>query len=215
MVVRFFISGLFILFVLDLKAQNKDSLWYQWPEILVGTNADLVVHQGLKIGVNYPIHTSLKEKAVERQERVFNKLRINQLTIGTNMSFYHQKKNHMGFLYNSELAFRSIKNKSDKAKRFKYFEAGLGLGYFNYQLDGQTFTYKNGSFEKTKGNGSVFMPSIFITLGRNIKLHNSLKTRFYFKPIFALEIPFPTGLLPHYMLESGFACSLNPKKIFK
>jgi len=133
------------------------------------------------------------------------KNRVHQWKVGSNLAFYNQVNNHNGFLFNVELTYQKIKNKSKKPNKLKYFDASVGLGYFHYELIGKTFQSTENGFEEINGNGNAFMPTIAVAWGRNLRFVKSMDMRYYVKPTFMAETPVGVGTHLRFALEIGLA----------
>lgn len=191
---------------LKTYAQSSLDLPPKKLEYQVAYFGEFFAHPGLKIGANYPFFQKIRTK--EKRNKDFVITKIHQWKVGSNLAFYHQQNNHNGFLWNAELTYQLIKNKSKKPNKFKYFETSLGLGFYHYELIGKTFQSTENGFEEINGNGNAFMPSLAVAWGKNIRLIKSADVRYYVKPTLYLETPAGTGAQPRFVFEIGLATSL-------
>lgn len=201
----------FISYQLLATAQTPLELPAKKIEYQIGYFGEFFAHPGVKLGASYPFVQKLKtkERYSKKYKTTFSKTKIHQLKIGSNLAFYHQVDNHNGLLFNVELTYQKIKNKSKKPNKLKYFDASIGLGYFNYQLNGTTFQSTENGFEEINGNGNAFMPSFAIAWGRNLRFVKSMDIRYYIKPTFMFETPVGIGTHPRFALEIGIASTLS------
>ena len=205
---------LFTLFLLgssflNLTAQSTLQLPAKKLEYQIAYFGEFFAHPGIKVGAAYPFAQKLKTKEKQKKKYALTKTRIQQWKVGTNLAFYHQLNNHNGYLFNVELTYQKIKNKSKKPNKLKYFDASIGLGYFHYELLGETFQSTENGFEKINGNGNALMPTVAFAWGRNLRFVKSMDMRYYVKPTFMFEMPVGIGTHPRFALEIGVASTLR------
>lgn len=208
---RFLITLLFFVgYQLLATAQTPLELPTKKIEYQFGYFGEFVGHPGVKLGASYPFAQKLKtkERYSKKYKETFLKTKIHQWKVGSNLAFYHQINNHNGFLFNVELTYQKIKNKSKKPSKLKYFDASIGLGYFHYELNGKTFQSTENGFQEINGNGNALMPSLAVAWGRNIRFVKSIDMRYYVKPTVLLELPAGTGAHTRFALEIGVASTL-------
>jgi len=195
----------------SLIAQSPLELPSKKLEYQFGYFGEFFAHPGVKIGAAYPFAQKLKTK--ERHSKKYKetvlKTKIHQWKVGGNFAFYHQVNNHNGWLFNAELTYQKIKNKSCKPNKLKYFDVSIGLGYFHYDLVGKTFQSTENGFEEINGNGNAFMPTVAVAWGRNLRFVKSVDMRYYIKPTFMFEMPVGIGVHPRFALEIGVASTLS------
>ena len=194
---------------LNLIAQSTLQLPAKKLEYQIGYFGEFFAHPGVKVGAAYPFAQKLKTKEKQKRKYTLTKTRIRQLKVGTNLAFYNQVNNHNGYLWNIELTYQRIKNKSKKPNKLKYFDASIGLGYFHYELLGETFQSTENDFEEINGNGNAFMPTLAFAWGRNLQFVKSMDMRYYIKPTFMFERPVGIGTHPRFALEIGLASTLR------
>ncbi len=184
------------------------------PEFRLAYFGDYLFRPGVKLGVTYPFAQKIKEKTKPlNREETYVLTKTHRLELGGSFTFYHHPKDHNGLLFNAELTWHRIRNRSYK-NRYRHFEAGLGVGYFRYQLIGTTFEPdgEGGFNEKNSGGGNAFMPSIFAAWGMNLRFIKSADVRAYVKPLLMFEIPYSAGLKTHFAFEAGLASTLTKNK---
>lgn len=203
---KFVLTALFLgSFFLNLRAQSTFQLPSKKLEYQIAYFGEFFAHPGIKIGAAYPFAQKLKTKAKEKKNYTLTKNRVHQWKVGSNLAFYNQVNNHNGFLLNVELTYQKIKNKSKKSNKLKYFDASIGLGYFHYELIGETYQSTENGFVEINGNGNAFMPTIAFAWGRNLRFVKSMDMRYYVKPTFMFETPVGIGTHPRFALEIGLA----------
>lgn len=190
---------------LNLSAQSTLDLPAKKVEYQLAYFGEFFAHPGLKIGAAYPFAQKLKTKEKQKSKYTLTKTRIHQWKIGSNLAFYHQVKNHNGYLWNVELTYQKIKNKSKNPNKLKYFDASLGVGYFHYELAGKTFQATENGFEEINGDGNALMPTLAFAWGRNIQFMKKTDARYYVKPTFLFELPAGTSFHTRFALEIGLA----------
>lgn len=194
--------------LLQITAQSTPDLPPKKLEYQIAYFGEFIGHPGMKIGVAYPFAQKLKTKDKQKRKYTLTKTRIHQWKAGANLAFYHQVNNHNGYLFNIELTYQKIRNKSKKPNKFKYFDASIGLGYFHYELSGKTFQATENGFEEINGNGNALMPSLSVAWGKNIRFVKSANVRYYVKPTILLELSAGTGTHTRFALEIGVATTL-------
>ncbi|MEL6253899.1 MAG: hypothetical protein AAFR87_17960 [Bacteroidota bacterium] len=181
-------------------------------EIEVSYFGEMMWHPGAQIGVNFPYtERSIAREKKNKKRGTYFVERKRQFILGGNVAAYSQPNNHFGLLTNAEFGYRSLKSKSFKAEKIKFWEVDLGLGFYHYELAGSTFIKTESGFEEIKGNGNAFMPSLSIATGRSLRL-SSLKILWFNKISAAWEIPFNIGSQYHFIFQSGFAIPLRENK---
>ncbi|MEM8892216.1 MAG: hypothetical protein AAGD28_29825, partial [Bacteroidota bacterium] len=181
-------------------------------EIEVSYFGEMMWHPGAQIGVNFPYteRSVAREKESKKRGTYFVE-RKRQFIFGGNIAAYVQPDNHFGLLSNAEFGYRSLKTKSFKPEKIKFWEVDLGLGFYHYDLAGRTFISSESGFEEIKGNGNAFMPSLSFSTGRSLKI-SSLRLLWFNKLTAAWEIPFNIGSQYHFIFQSGFAIPLRENK---
>lgn len=193
---------------LNLLAQSTLDLPAKKVEFQVAYFGEFFAHPGMKIGAAYPFAQKMKTKDKQKRKYTLTKTNIRQWKIGTNLAFYHQVNNHNGYLWNVELTYQKIKNKSKKPNKLKYFDASIGLGYFHYELIGKTFQSTENGFEEINGNGNALMPTLGVAWGRNIRFMKHADVRYYVKPTLLFELPAGTNFHTRFTMEIGLATTL-------
>jgi hypothetical protein len=184
------------------------------PEFRFAYFGDYLARPGVKLGVSYPVAQKIKEKTKPlNREETYVLTKTRRIELGGSFTFFHHPKDHNGLLFNAELTWHRIRNRSYKT-RYRHFEAGLGLGYFRYQLLGTTFEPDgDGGFkEKNNAGGNAFMPSLFAAWGMNLRFIKSADVRAYVKPLIMVEIPYSAGVKTHFAFEAGLASTLTKNK---
>jgi len=205
---KYLLTALFLgSYLLNLTAQSTFQLPTKKLEYQIAYFGEFIGHPGFKIGAAYLFAQKLKTKKKEKKHYTLTKNRIHQWKIGSNLAFYNQVNNHNGYLFNIELTYQKIRNKSKKPNKFNYFDASVGLGYFHYELIGKTFQATENGFEEIKGNGNALMPSFAVAWGKNIQFVKSVDMRYYIKPTILVELPAGTGTHTRFALEVGLASS--------
>jgi len=205
---KFILTALFLgNFILNLTAQSTFQLPTKQLEYQIAYFGEFIGHPGFKIGAAYPFAQKLKTKDKEKKNYTLTKTKIHQWKVGSNLAFYNQVNNHNGLLFNVELTYQKIKNKSKKPNKQNFFDASIGLGYFHYELLGKTFQSTENGFEEINGNGNAFMPTVAVAWGRNLGFVKSVDMRYYIKPTFMFEMPAGTGFHTRFALEIGLASS--------
>lgn len=203
---KYLLTALFLgSYFLNLTAQSSLQLPTKKIEYQIAYFGEFIGHPGIKLGATYPIFQKLKAKNKEKRKYTLTKTKIQQWKVGTNLAFYNQVNNHNGYLFNVELTYQKIKNKSKKPNKFTYFDASIGLGYFHYELIGKTFQPTENGFEEINGNGNALMPSLAVAWGRNIQFVKSMDMRYYVKPTILVETPAGTSAHVRFALEIGLA----------
>lgn len=206
---KYLITALFLgSYFLNVTAQSALQLPAKKLEYQIAYFGEFIAHPGIKLGVTYPIFQKSKIKDKEKKKYTLTKTKIKQWKIGSNLAFYHQVKNHNGILFNVELTYQKIKNKSKKPNKQQYFDASIGLGYFHYELIGKTFQSTENGFEEINGNGNAFMPTVAVAWGRNLEFVKRMDMRYYVKPTVMLETPAGTSAHVRFALEIGVASTL-------
>ena len=202
-----FCSILLLLFCISFSvlAQSDIDLPTKKLEYQFSYFGEFIAHPGVKLGVNYPIWQKAKSKDRQKKNYLLTKTKIKQWKIGTNAAFYHQVNNHNGYLWNVELTYQTIKTKSKKPNKLKYFDASFGLGYYHYELIGKTFQSTENDFEEINGNGNALMPTLAVAWGRNIRFMKETDVRYYVKPTLLFEMPAGTSFHTRFALEIGLA----------
>lgn len=193
---------------LNLIAQSTLDLPAKKVEVQLAYFGEFIAHPGIKIGAAYPFAQKMKTKDKQKRKYTLTKTSIRQWKVGTNLAFYHQMNNHNGYLWNIELTYQKIKNKSKGPNKLKYFDASIGLGYFHYELIGKTFQPTENGFEEINGNGNALMPTLAVAWGRNIRFIKNAAVRYYVKPTLLIETPAGTGAHTRFALEIGLASTL-------
>ena len=181
-------------------------------EVEVSYFGEMMWHPGAQIGVNFPYteRSVAREKENKKRGSYFVE-RKRQFIFGGNISAYVQPDNHLGLLTNAEFGYRSLKTKSFKPEKIKFWEVDLGLGFYHYDLAGRTFISTESGFEEIRGNGKAFMPSLSLATGRSLRI-SSLRVLWFNKITAAWEIPFNIGSQYHFIFQSGFAIPLRENK---
>ena len=200
--------------LLGLGSQlSAQSLFSQPPEFQLSYFGEFIFHPGVKAGIHFPFSSSTKLKTKQNRKRGrFTKTKFKQLKLGGNIGFYQQKQHLTGYLLNAELTYQRTNNKSFRPNKFSHFEAAIGIGYYRYQLKGTTFTTDGNSFQEKNGNGNALMPSLSVGWGRTLPFIKKTDIRSFVKSSLYLEMAHGTSVLPHYVLEIGFATSLGTRK---
>lgn len=186
----------------------------QWAstELEFSYFGEMILHPGLKLGVNLP-YTTLsvaKEKTNKKRGEYFVE-RKRQWIIGGNLATYFQVNNHQGYLLNAEYGYRVLKTKSYKPEKLKFWEVDAGLGVYHYELSGQSFELTDTGFEEINGRGTAFMPSLSFSWGRSLRI-SSFRSLFFFKYTTAWEIPFNVGVQQRIIWEAGMSVPLSKNK---
>lgn len=203
---------LFLPFWQTCYAQVEPAGQWASTELEFSYFGEMLLHPGIHLGVNFP-YTSLsvaKEKSSKKRGAYFVE-RKRQWIIGGNLASYFQTNNHQGYLLNAEYGYRSLKTKSYKPDKLQFWELDFGLGLYHYELNGQSFEFKDTSFEEVKGRGNAFMPSLSYSWGRSIKI-SSFRSLLFLKYTTAWEIPFNVGIQQRIMWEAGMIIPLAENK---
>lgn len=181
-------------------------------EIEVSYFGEMLLHPGLKIGLNLPFTTLsiAKEKSSKKRGTYFVE-RKRQYIVGANLASYFQVENHQGYLLNGEFGYRVLKTKSYKPEKMKFWEVGIGAGLYHYELSGQSFEFSDSSFTEIKGRGNAFMPSLYVSWGRSIRI-SSFRSLIFIKTSSAWEIPFNIGAQQRIIVEVGMSIPLIENK---
>lgn len=207
------LSFLVLLLLCTVPASGQKKRNTPKPEFRIAYFGDYLARPGAKLGVAYAFAQKTKEKSkpLNREEN-YILTKIHRLEIGGSFTFYHHPGDHNGYLFNAELLWHRIRNRSYKT-RYRHFEAGIGLGYFRYQLLGTTFEPNgDGSFKEKNGGGNAFMPSLFAAWGMNLRFIKATDVRCYVKPLVMFEIPYGAGARGHFAFEAGLSSSLTKTK---
>ncbi|MDW3652447.1 MAG: hypothetical protein R8P61_35550 [Bacteroidia bacterium] len=200
------------LFASEIQAQVEPAGEWASIEVEVSYFGEMMWHPGAQIGVNFPYteRSVAREKESKKRGTYFVE-RKRQFIFGGNVAAYVQPNNHFGLLTNAEIGYRSLKTKSFKPEKIKFWELDLGLGLYHYELAGKTFVSTESGFEEIKGHGTAFMPSFSISSGRSLRI-SSLRLLWFNKISAAWEIPFNIGSQYHFIFQSGFAIPLKENK---
>ena len=211
---RILLLILWTLFSWTSWAQDSTLTQFEGLEWEVGYFGEFATHPGLKVGITYPFGHTLKIK--EKQKNYggpFQVFKKRQWTLGSNLLFYHQPNNHNGYLINVDIGRRRIKHKAFNARKYTLWAWKLGLGYYRYQLLGNTFRPNENGFTEINGNGNAIMPSFALQWGRNLKSKYSHPGFIYIKFHSLFEVPYGTGFQMRLALESGVIFPFSQKKV--
>ena len=203
-----------LLFSISAWSQDSTLSQFEGLEWEVAYFGEFATHPGIKAGISFPFgHTLRVKEKVKNYGASYQITKKRQWTVGSNLIFYHQPNNHNGYLVNVEVGRRRIKHKSINRRKYTLWAWELGVGYYRYQLLGNTFRPVENGFEAINGNGNAIMPSLALQWGRNLKSDNPHPGFIYVKIHSLYEIPYGTGFQMRLALESGVIFPFPQKKL--
>jgi hypothetical protein len=126
--------------------------------------------------------------------------------LGTNLSVYLHRRNHLGILLDGHTGLRRYY----KSGFFTEQYLGLGVMLSFYQGDGVFQRDENGNIRRVSSFANPdIIPSVTLGLGYNLGHRQQKATLLYLRPKIYWQIPFNNLALPHLGLQAGCMVSLH------
>ena len=176
----------FLLIAFGLSAQDMTSR----PYLTISYFGVLATHPGIKIGVQYPVHT------FNRRDVATN---LNQVIGAANLLLYFHRRNHIGAGANLEFGFRSKKMGGTNKEIF------LGLGYLRTMRPNITYDFDQPSpMQKRRFTGAGhWIKTAAIGLGRSMD-GDVFADSWAVKPTLMYVKPYNTRSTLNFALDAGY-----------
>lgn len=186
---------------LSFGQPNKSATDMLQPEktpISISYYGNLILHPGIKLGLDYHLAGIHKTKIKKRKTKVIQKL----LYTSPSIAFYSHQKSHSGLFISTDLGWRRYNNKCF------YSDISLGLGYYGRINAGDTYEIKEGAAQKRLGMRNYFTPSLSYSIGQSFKVNEKLISIFT-KVNSNFILGYNTGWTPELSLELGLRINPN------
>jgi hypothetical protein len=171
------------------------------PDVIsISYYGEMITHPGFKISADFDIKEWDKTKATKKDSsKTINKNLILSPTMGL---FYH-KRYQTGLFFIPEIKYKRQNPKG------RFYEVGIGSGYFRTFIPNTYEVNSNGAVNKTNASYNYFASNFFISFGKDLSIKKNLPIAYFIKPQFMYAVPnFPNGT-GYFALELGLCYSLK------
>ncbi|MEO0470272.1 MAG: hypothetical protein AAF206_11665 [Bacteroidota bacterium] len=160
---------------------HAQSFPYQIPQIRVSLSyfGELLVHPGIRLGVEMPISQSLTASSLGNRAWV----------VGGHLTTYQHRRNHRALIISGSISRERI-NQAGLMSDIR-----LESGYMASFVDGESFSWQNGEIVESGTGSSHFYAGVNGSLGWDFDKKSDLPLSVRIRPHLFIQAPFNSSLL--------------------
>lgn len=185
----------FTLIVSDCLAQFK-----KLESVSISYYGEMITHPGLKVSADFNMKEWEKMNSTKKDS---SKTIDKSFIISPALGFFYHRRYQTGLVFIPEVKFKR------QNPRGRFFECGIGLGYFRTFIPNSYEIKSSGEVNKVVAGHNYFATNYFISFGKDLIVNKELPISYFIKPQFIYAVPnFPNGT-GYFALEIGIGYLLK------